>query len=542
MGIIADTYQDVANYVGNTALGEWWTTAPTATEVETLSEEYFSRLAIYDNEYQLGNLDFNTYEQRNQTALLDYQAQLRTNGEIFIDSIELLTLFAEPLAVVAWSGRPLRFAQLDYNESFSTAGRAVYTAQTGGNFAIETIDDLASAIRQGAISANDIPISIVRVDGVDVIQNTRTYQALERAGIDPSDMKFVDNTDDPFLSGLVEQQLARNGLSTGGVNVGTMTAISTGRVFKPINECFGAGTPIDMWPLDPDLKPGLDGIYDQDEVRAKVWKKSIELIEVGDTVVSFDDNGNMVPGHVPRIFQNEVKILLNFFGTRVTPGHVYYRADSKKAHKFETLIDILRDDGVIQKQDGTLIRAATNVPVGGPRDGFVKASTGTRCSDGSLDEKDQGRVRLGTRFIIGEGEERKHWAIADLIERAGGVVGDDEMIRVGDGPPMAFHWEFGDTLPRPEDFVLKVSGTTLEDIYKAAEWESQQPQMPAPMVMDGGPIQPLPHTALKAMPRNEPLNLRPTPAAKPRQALNRKQRKAMEAKQRKAAKMKRVVG
>ncbi|MEO9826795.1 MAG: hypothetical protein ABJF50_20530 [Paracoccaceae bacterium] len=273
------------------------------------------------------------------------------------------------------------------------------------------------------------------------------------------------------------------------------------------NECFGAGTPVDMWPLDKSLKPGPNGVYDQELVRAKIWQKPIEDVSIGDLVVSFDNAGNLVPGHVPRTFQNEVKILLNFFGTRVTPGHVYYRADSKKAHKFETLIDVLRDDGVIQHQDGTLIRAATNVPVGDPRDGYVKAATGTRRSDGSLDEKDQGRIRLGTRFIMGEGKQRKHWSIADVIEHAGGVVGDDEMIRVGDGPPMAFHWEFGDTLPKPEDFVLEASGTTLEDIYKAAEWEGQQPQMPAPMVMDGGPIQPLPHAALKAMPRNEPQNV-----------------------------------
>lgn len=306
-------------------------------------------------------------------------------------------------------------------------------------------------------------------------------------------------------------------------------------------QCFGAGTPIDMWPLDTSIKPGPDGVYDQEAVSAKIWKKPIELIEVGDIVVSFDDTGNMVPGHVPRTFQNEVKILLNFFGTLVTPGHVYYRADSKNAHKFETLIDILRDDGVIQHQDGTLIRAATNVPVGEPRDGYVKASTGTRRADGSMDEKDQGRIRLGTRFIVGEGKNRKDWAVADVIEHAGGVVGDDEMIRVGDAPPMAFHWEFGDTLPKPEDFVLEASGTTLEDIYKAAEWEDQQPQMPAPMVMDGGPVQPLPHKALNAMPRNEPLSLSPTPAAKPRQALNRKQRKAIEARQRKAGKTKRMV-
>ncbi|MEL6661003.1 MAG: hypothetical protein AAFR36_31420, partial [Bacteroidota bacterium] len=138
------------------------------------------------------------------------------------------------------------------------------------------------------------------------------------------------------------------------------------------NQCFGVGTSIDMWPLDLSLKPGPDEIYDQNEVRAKTWKKPIEEIKVGDTVVSFDDGGNMVPGYVPRTFQKDAKILLNFHGTRVTPGHVYYRADSKKSHKFETLIDILRDDGVIQHQDGTLIRAATNVPVDSPRDGFVK--------------------------------------------------------------------------------------------------------------------------------------------------------------------------
>ena len=70
----------------------------------------------------------------------------------------------------------------------------------------------------------------------------------------------------------------------------------------------------------------------------------------------------------------------------------------------------------------------------------------------------------------------------------------DELIRVDDGDPMPFHWHLGDKLPKPEDFVLECSGTTLEDIYKVAEWESQRPHMPAPMVMDGGPVQPLSQT------------------------------------------------
>jgi hypothetical protein len=245
--------------------------------------------------------------------------------------------------------------------------------------------------------------------------------------------------------------------------------------------CFGPEVPIDMWPLDPDLKPGPDGLYDQNAVRAKVWKKPIELIRVGDLVVSFDDDGNLVPGPVTRTFQNDAKILLNFHGTRVTPGHVYYRPDSKKAYKFETLIDVLRDDGVIKHQDGTLIRAATNVPVGSLLDGFVRAITQTRKADGTVEQKDEGRIRLGASFLVGTGKERKSFAVADLIKAGGGSVGKDELIYVDDGSGMPFLWDFSDALPKPEDFVLACSGTTLQDIYKAAEWEAQRPHMPPPM-------------------------------------------------------------
>lgn len=227
----------------------------------------------------------------------------------------------------------------------------------------------------------------------------------------------------------------------------------------------------------------------------------------------------------------------------MTPGHVYYRPDSKRADKYETLIDVLRDDGMIERRDGTKLRAATNVPVGDPRDGFVQAVTQTRKTDGTVVKNDEGRIRLGTRFLVGEGKERKSFTVADLIEHGGGVVGDDELIRVGDGEPMPFLWDFGDTLPKPEDIVLACSGTTLEDIYKAAEWESQGPRLAAPMVLDRGPVQLLKGAALSAMPRNEPLDVAHSPmaSAKPQRTLNRKQRKAMEAKQRKAAKSRKRV-
>ena len=52
------------------------------------------------------------------------------------------------------------------------------------------------------------------------------------------------------------------------------------------------------------------------------------------------------PRPVTRTFQNNTKILVNFHSTRVTPGHVYYRPDSKMSYKYETLIDVLRDDGL----------------------------------------------------------------------------------------------------------------------------------------------------------------------------------------------------
>ncbi|WP_299960839.1 hypothetical protein [uncultured Roseobacter sp.] len=359
--------------------------------------------------------------------------------------------------------------------------------------------------------------------GEEFVEGRRDAAILENGAYNVD----IDNTDiaQEYIqnySSILERMLPNNeNLS------GLRELIASGQLDDPTNHCFAAGVPIDMWPLDPEFAPDPTNPhkqYDQDAVRAKIWTKPIEQIEVGDIVVSFDENGKLVPGPVTRTFQNDSKILLDFHGTRVTPGHVYYRPDSKKSYKYETLIDVLRDDGVIQHQDGILIRAATNVPVGSPRDGFVRAITGTRRADGTVEQKDAGCIRLGTRVLVGSGKARKSWAVADLIEAGGGVVGEDELIHVGDGPGMPFHWEFGDTLPKPEDFVLACSGTTLEDIYKAAEWESQGPRLPAPMVLDRGPVQPLQGAELYVMPRNELLEVvhAPIVPAKPKRALNRK--------------------
>ncbi len=60
-----------------------------------------------------------------------------------------------------------------------------------------------------------------------------------------------------------------------------------------INECFLASTPISMW----------DGT-----------EKPIEQVKPGDIVVSYDEDGNLVPGRVSKTKTNRVKHIPDVFG------------------------------------------------------------------------------------------------------------------------------------------------------------------------------------------------------------------------------------
>lgn len=305
--------------------------------------------------------------------------------------------------------------------------------------------------------------------------------------------------------------------------------------------CFVAGTMIEMWPTDPSIRPDANGLYDEAEIRAKMWQKPIKEITPDDTVVSFDNDGHLKPGRVTRKFANKSKIILDFFGTGVTPDHVYYRVDSAKTHRFEALIDILQDDGIVQMQDGTHIRAATGVPIGDSRDRFVWAVAGTATTGGAVVVSDKGKLRLGTRFITDDGRDL---CIADLIDARGGIVTDDGLVRAGDAH-LPFHWAFSRTLPKPQDYVLKRSGTTLADIYAAAEGEGQYllSHGPAPSArIDRGPTQPRSEAVRHGVPHGKPLAANGEgAAAAPGPVLNRKQRRAMEAKSAKKGSRKRIT-
>ena len=305
------------------------------------------------------------------------------------------------------------------------------------------------------------------------------------------------------------------------------------------SECFLAGTQVDMWPLDPDLKPDANGAYDLDEVMAKIWQKPIEDVSVGDVVVASDRNGILVPGHVPRTFKNHVKRILDFWGTGVTPGHVYLCGDGKFKGQDVSLLDILRSDGAIINRDGTLIRAATSAPVGSKYDQFVSVVTGDLRPDGTVDVKESGRIRAGTHYIDSEGQTR---ILMSALLSNNGVLLEDGMVSkdIFNASGQPFHWTFTDSIPKPEDYILQRSKLTLAEIYAVGEWERVKPQMPAPVTdtaighptvaADGGTLQSFePHANIPPAFPNRP----DAPTTKPtRPSMNRKQRKAMEAKAR----------
>lgn len=252
------------------------------------------------------------------------------------------------------------------------------------------------------------------------------------------------------------------------------------------DSCFLAGTLIEM----------ADGTI-----------KIIEEIMPGDTVLSYDHTGILVPGHVVRTFRNEVKHILDVFGLMVTPGHSTFCGAGKYAGRHVPILDILRTDGALVRSDGSLIRAATGCAVESYEDQFVQLAIGECGSDGTIAPTHQGKIRIGTRFITDDG---KDIAVADLLKHAGAVVNEDGLVT---GPninmPMPLHLSFLSCIPLPEDYVLQRSGVTLEEIYRASEWEEgARPVGFPPMHLDGGPVKPAPQHDRQLIPRNIPLAFR----------------------------------
>lgn len=348
----------------------------------------------------------------------------------------------------------------------------------------------------------------------------------------------------------------------------------------PSNEhCFLAGTPIDMWPVDTvGLVADEDGDFDQEAVKADIWQKPIEDVSPDDWVVSFTSDGRLKPGRVKRTFQNRSKHILdmpvpNFdsngepdgsFGSlMMTPGHATYCAsvpgeESPFGGQYVPIMDILRVDGALKMQDGTLVRASTGAVVGSEDDQQVWAHLFERAADGSKQLKDKKLIRLGTCWIQSDGQTI---SVREYMDSIGVELIQDGKFRghtclKGSGPVTPFEWVLSDHLPKPEDYVLQRSAVSLEEIYAANEWEGIGPKMPSPFSGEAGRSFHLgagmhPNGGVVAsdhMPRNVPLSMRGTGAEHTEvapqgptsdgKAMSRKQRRAQETKMRKDARSK----
>ncbi|MEQ8423384.1 MAG: hypothetical protein RIA63_01650, partial [Cyclobacteriaceae bacterium] len=157
------------------------------------------------------------------------------------------------------------------------------------------------------------------------------------------------------------------------------------------NNCFLEGVDILMWPFG-------EGRFETDSNCTEAHSifnqsKPIKDIALGDYVASFDASGLLVAGKVVRLLRGRAKIILDFFGTFVTPGHVYRCINGRGLGSFEPLIDILRNDGVVQSANGKLLRATTGLSIDDPRDRFVWAIAGATIPDGSgICVREKGRL------------------------------------------------------------------------------------------------------------------------------------------------------
>lgn len=223
-----------------------------------------------------------------------------------------------------------------------------------------------------------------------------------------------------------------------------------GRRIRDHNHCFAAGTLIEM----------ADGLL-----------KPIERIAVDDEVLAYDDTdgkgrGRLVPRRVTHTFWNPDRILLDFHGLLVTPGHAFLCGDGPYEGRHRMLVDILHDDGAIVARDGRRLRAATNCKVGSEADQFVELAY---ITDPEERTAKPARVRAGTLLLTDNGETT---TVLDCLTAEGYRLLPDGFVAKPGEMPHPLYW-FGEP-PRPEDYVLKKSGLTDADLEEAQAEASQK--------------------------------------------------------------------
>jgi len=99
------------------------------------------------------------------------------------------------------------YAQKTFGSMFSKSGV----------FAGRSVDDVAGALRSGAMKPSEVPIDFIVRDGNKLILNTRSAQALEAAGIPRSQWNAINRTGQEMYENMLSGQLQRNGLTSEGI-------------------------------------------------------------------------------------------------------------------------------------------------------------------------------------------------------------------------------------------------------------------------------------------------------------------------------------
>jgi hypothetical protein len=117
------------------------------------------------------------------------------------------------LPVSAFKPEKAVFAQTSYREKFSVEGRQIHSTRVGKP--ISSIDDLAQAIRLGAVKPSEIEIQHARLNGTDYILDTRSATALQRANVPRNQWSWKDVSRDPEAMKRLRDQLRNNNLQPG---------------------------------------------------------------------------------------------------------------------------------------------------------------------------------------------------------------------------------------------------------------------------------------------------------------------------------------
>ena len=101
-----------------------------------------------------------------------------------------------------------RYSQTTASAMFSSSGK----------FAGKSVEEVANALRSGALHPGDVPIEYAVKEGNALILNTRSAMALEKAGIPRSSWNAINVTNDAAAQTRLTGQLERNGLSSAGTD------------------------------------------------------------------------------------------------------------------------------------------------------------------------------------------------------------------------------------------------------------------------------------------------------------------------------------